>query len=437
MGKLSIRMSFGTVYQKKVRGIFYYRYQLEGLRKTVSLQTSKKAEAIKKAEELIPIVRATSQKVIAAHVKVARGMNKVQKQLSLQEAWYIYSVHPERATPATINENLQYKSTFNEFIKHLDNKALTIRDITLETADKYSQHLKTTGIAVDTHNRKIKRLRRIFKTLHEYRDAQNPFDSPILFRREREEHNLGIRRLAFTREQEQQIFNVLDDDKFKVINKSEVRLIYYLGMYTGQRLKDCVLLKWRSVDLNKRRIWVKQFKTGKEVTIPIADILLNALYEAKSWNSAEYVCLKMAERYNTVNELGKNIGNNLVNVDVMRVIKWTGLETAVAVKNRKRKVTQYGFHSLRHTFASHCAEAGVPKAVLLSILGTDSDIADKYYTHIGEESQIKAINVVANRTLNSPQDSTTPDAQKIANAIDYLQTLPPSPETQHLISLLS
>ena len=81
--------------------------------------------------------------------------------------------------------------------------------------------------------------------------------------------------------------------------------------------------------------------------------------------------------------------------------------------------------------------AGVPKAVLLSILGTDSDIADKYYTHIGEESQIKAINVVANRTLNSPQNSTTPDAQKIAKALDYLQTLPPSPETQHLISLLS
>ena len=347
-------MSFGTVYQKKVRGIFYYRYQLEGLRKTVSLQTSKKAEAIKKAEELIPIVRAISQEVIAAHVKAARGMNKVQKQLSLQEAWDVYSVHPERATPATINENLQYKSTFNEFIKHLNNKTLTVRDITLETADKYSQHLKTTGIAVDTHNRKIKRLRRIFKTLHEYRNNQNPFDSPILFRREREEHNLGVRRLAFTREQELQIFKVLDDDKFKVINKSEVRLIYYLGMYTGQRLKDCVLLKWLSVDLNKRRIWVKQFKTGKEVTIPIADILLNALYEAKSWNSAEYVCPKMAERYNTVNELGKNIGNNLVNVDVMRVIKWTGLETAVAVKNRKRKVTQYGFHSLRHTFASYC-----------------------------------------------------------------------------------
>ncbi len=55
MGKLSIRLSFGTVYQKKVRGIFYYRYQLGGMRKTVSLQTTKKAVAIKKAEELIPI----------------------------------------------------------------------------------------------------------------------------------------------------------------------------------------------------------------------------------------------------------------------------------------------------------------------------------------------------------------------------------------------
>jgi hypothetical protein len=64
----------------------------------------------------------------------------------------------------------------------------------------------------------------------------------------------------------------------------------------------------------------------------------------------------------------------------------------------------YGFHSLRHSFASICAEAGVPKAVLLSILGTDSKIADKYYTHVSEESQWKAIEAISSRPATSSRE---------------------------------
>ena len=59
-------------------------------------------------------------------------------------------------------------------------------------------------------------------------------------------------------------------------------------------------------------------------------------------------------------------------------------------------MTVYGlFHSLRHSFCSFCAQANVPKAVLLSILGTDSEIADKYYTHVGETAQQEAVLAVS------------------------------------------
>ena len=67
-------------------------------------------------------------------------------------------------------------------------------------------------------------------------------------------------------------------------------------------------------------------------------------------------------------------------------------------------MTVYGFHSLRHSFASFCAEAGVPKATLLSILGTDSDIADKYYTHVSEESQRKSIEAIRNKSTTTSQE---------------------------------
>jgi len=85
-------------------------------------------------------------------------------------------------------------------------------------------------------------------------------------------------------------------------------------------------------------------------------------------------------------------------------IRWIGLEHSVKVPGRKRKMLLYGFHSLRHSFASFCAEAGVPKATLLSILGTNSEIADKYYTHVSEESQRKAIEAISSRPTTSSRE---------------------------------
>ena len=46
----------------------------------------------------------------------------------------------------------------------------------------------------------------------------------------REEQEHVVKRISFTREQEQQICEVLNDDKYKVINKQEIKVIYYLGM---------------------------------------------------------------------------------------------------------------------------------------------------------------------------------------------------------------
>lgn len=109
----------------------------------------------------------------------------------------------------------------------------------------------------------------------------------------------------------------------------------------------------------------------------------------------DYVCPRVAARYNKTNAVGKNVGNNLVNIDVLRVIRWIGLEPSIKAPGRDRKVTVYGFHSLRHSFASYCAEAGVPQATVVSILGADSDIVSKYYTHVGNEAQQQAIAAVS------------------------------------------
>lgn len=430
-GKIT-RLEIGTVYKKDSDGSYYFRYQINGQRKAVSLKTKNYADAITKAQEIVPLVKATTVDVISAHVKQARGLSSKKRSLPLNKAWETYSIHPNRATPATVHEQNCYKSTFYEFIKFVGDELMEIALVTPDLTGKFAHYLRGTNISVSTHYRKIKRLRKIFEVLIDYRDNSNPFVVKSLMRKAREEQEGEVRRLSFTKEQEQQLLKVLEDPKYKVMHKLEIRVIYYLGMFTGQRFKDCILLKWDKVDLRLRKIWVKQFKTGKEVTIPIAQELLNVLQQALGWKSNEYVCPNVAERYRRVDRFGKNIGNNLANVDALRVIKWIGLEPSIKVPGRKKSVTVYGFHSLRHSFASHCAEAGVPKAAVLSILGTNSEIVDKYYTHIGAESQEKAILAISGG-MSGPSDR-----ERISKALEYISKMKkPNKAIQEIEMLLN
>ena len=417
-------LGLGGLHKKKQSKNWYYRCTING--KVIDLSTGTddidEAEKIARAK-FLPMTQTTQEEVLAGHVAAARKMQSQCEKLFLDNAWDVYSKHPERAMPATVSEQEAYHSTFDEFRRCINEPKITVAEITHQHAEKFAEYMRGQSLAVDTFNRKLKRLRKVFEVLSAYRSGDNPFASKTLLRRTREEQNIETRHLAFTREQEQQILDELAKPTRKLMNKEEIRLIYLLAMYTGQRLKDCVLLRWNCVSLKERRIEVTQYKTGKQVTLPIAPPLLEGLEKALEWKEDgvnSYVCPNTARRYNIKNERGKNIGAGLVNIDVLRPIKWIGLETSVKVEGRAHPVTQYGFHSCRHTFISFCAAAGVPKSVVMSFVGADSDIIDKHYTHVGTEQQIKALEaVVDSMSLKS-------DAEKIKEALDYIETQPDS-----------
>lgn len=426
---ICMKQGYGSIRQKTSGGNYYFRYQVNGQRKEVSLKTRNKTEAEKKAQELVEVAKSSNIEVIAAHVQYSKGLKKKLLNLPLLDILEKYELHPDKAIPHTQHERYAYKASFNEFIKFALNlkskkqykhlQIENISDLTKEIAILFADYLRTTKIAVDTHNRKLKRIRKILSCFKEYFDDENPFNLKQLYRVKREEQGKVQRRQAFSREQETQLLEVLNDDKFQVINKEEIRVIYHIGMFTGQRLKDCVLLQWQDVCLEQRRIRLKQYKTGKEVSVPIAPELYTVLIEANQWQTDMYVCPNSAARYQRIDKKGITIGNNLVNKDVLRVIKWIGVEPSIKVDGRNKKVTVYGFHSLRHSFCSFCAQSGISKATLISILGTDSEIADKYYTHVDEISQIQAIAKISNKIQLQKSDH-----QRIQEALEFLDSNP-------------
>ena len=82
----SVKLEFGSVRQKTPGGTYYFRYQINGIRKEIPLHTTSKEDAIRQAKELIPVTKSKSIDMVAAHVKQAKGLEKIERKLPLDES---------------------------------------------------------------------------------------------------------------------------------------------------------------------------------------------------------------------------------------------------------------------------------------------------------------------------------------------------------------
>ena len=71
---------------------------------------------------------------------------------------------------------------------------------------------------------------------------------------------------------------------------------------------------------------------------------------------------------------------------VQAVFKAAGIETQAVTRQKNkdgtpRKTVEVGFHSLRHTYVSLCANAGVPLAIVQAIVGHTNPAMTAHYFH--------------------------------------------------------
>ncbi len=151
-------LPLGTIYQAKASRNYYLRYQIIGKRRSVNLKTSVYEDALKEYERLLPTLQATTVEVVAAHVKNARQLAGRIMRLPLRDAWEKYAISPDRAMPATVHEQQSYQATFQSFVDFLGDPSRELHTITYKDALDFTEHMKTLGIAVDTHNRRVLRL---------------------------------------------------------------------------------------------------------------------------------------------------------------------------------------------------------------------------------------------------------------------------------------
>ena len=167
--------------------------------------------------------------------------------------------------------------------------------------------------------------------------------------------------------------------------KSDWFTLILLGYFTGQRLGDCAALEWKNVDMKGRVIHFKQLKTGKKVQVPMSEDLLEHLNFLAEFVDSKFVCPELAERGSAgAHGLSESFG---------RIVKRAGIDSQKIKGKGKIHFNRLTFHSLRHSFNTTMAEAGVSQEIRMKLTGHSSIGINDRYTHSSIKPLEDAISV--------------------------------------------
>lgn len=158
------------------------------------------------------------------------------------------------------------------------------------------------------------------------------------------------------------------------------------GFYFGARLGDCVSMRWENIDTTNGLLVYHQKKTGKKVVVPLHMHFIRHLGHISTTNAEGFLCPTLA---------GKTPGGKHgLSEGFKRIVKRAGLDLMIVQGKGKRKFARRTFHSLRHSFNSVLANAGISEEVRMRLTGHSSRETHAKYTHINVEPLKHAIDAM-------------------------------------------
>ena len=292
------------------------------------------------------------------------------ERLPLAEAWHHYEMSPNRRDIATttLSSKRMVWMAFARWMEHNHIEISELAQVTEEAVAEYLTQFRCHHSAT-TYNNHVCILREIFRVLA---DKAGVTTDPWAKVRLRADDSLSRRELAIDEVER------LYEAAAKM--GREWRLLVMTGIYTGLRLGDCCRLRWENVSLDRGVIQVIPEKTkrhahGRPVTIPIHPQLRAALEERHDpqGKGTSYVNPEIAEMYLA--------SRWRVDAGLRSIFNMANITMSIRVEGRSRKSVVASFHSLRHTFVSLSANAGVPLPVVQSIVGHCSTAMTRHYYH--------------------------------------------------------
>ncbi len=399
-------------------GVYYADWSFKGKRYRVTTGETTEREARKRLAEIVSNF-SKGNNAAAVLESVKESLQKATRRtLRISDAWAVYENNKLRKAVAA-STLLVYKYRFGVFASWSVGKVVNVDDVSPEVARRFMSHIAEAA-APKTFNDYLACLALTWKTfISDGYAVQNPWawNKDTRAGIERKEKDTHIKN-ELTPEQLNALFAAAD---------GETKTLFFIGTYTGLRLKDCVLLSWDAVDLAGGFIRLAPAKTKRHkiaVSIPILPPLAEALRLVlpASGEGGGYVMPELAERYKA--SRGKYPSKH-----IKTIFKHAGIKTTSSMEGRKRQVTDYGFHSLRHTFVSMAARAGIRQEVVRAIVGHTNAAMTAHYTHTNE-ADLKA--AMAAFPVVSPQPSEKSDGGEAERRLKELARLVASMEANEL-----
>jgi len=165
------------------------------------------------------------------------------------------------------------------------------------------------------------------------------------------------------------------------------------GLYTGQRLGDLASLTARRIDLAEELLTFRSQKTGRDMVIPIAGPFLAYLKKHQPRDPDAPIFPKAHEERKEADGESRRLSAQFHAL----LVKANLTDARPKDKNSgrghsvKRTVSELSFHSLRHNTTSWLKKAGVPESVVRDIIGHESELVSRNYTHVDDDTKRKAI----------------------------------------------
>jgi integrase len=333
------------------------------------------------------------------------------KTIPLAEVWREYEKSPNRKeqTESTMNSK---RVVWMRFAAWIEDNHIEITQLKQLSAEAVSEYLRVfrLGHTASTYNNHVCVLREICRTVADKAGVvEDPWAGVQLL--PDDSHT----RREFTVDELKRIMDAATRQG------AEWRLLFALGMYTGLRLGDCCRLEWASVNLERKVIQVipsktKKYAHGRPVTIPIHPSLLAELVEGRGKReegkegireeeeicviaalsslpssplplpSSPYVLPQIADQYRSCHWK--------IDHALKAILEEAGIAASVKIEGRRSATPDATFHSLRHTFVSFSANAGVPLPVVASIVGHTSTAMTRHYYHENEDALRRAVEAV-------------------------------------------
>ena len=349
----------GTLIQQ-TSGLFLAKWTFAGKTYVRSTKTHDRDEAEKKLDEFvkpfleqdaIAVAENLLAKVRTLEKRHESEEQKTAKQIPLESMFdqYIETVGSDNLSENTQANYRSYVSQFTLWLNEHFKNVRTIGQVTSEETVAFMKHLETTRTG-NTVNAYLTTFKTMFKVLLHNATMWNfQFKKPVM----------KYERRALTSQELKRLLK-------HVAKNNDLNVLFHIGIYTGMRVSDCAMLKWKDIDLDHRVISIVPIKVkryGKRIYIPIHPKLFNLLKRLSKGvtNREEYVSSLNAHRYT----------NNYLGYVLKEVF------TSCGINDKKNHLS---FHVLRHTFVSVAANHGVPLPIVQSIVGHScTSMTERYY----------------------------------------------------------